>query len=219
MDVVSVSPNRRSVENITPALLHEAGTAEEELEGFIRVYRDGSVERFSYVVSNVPPSDKPGEPVASKDVVVDADTRVWARLYLPADNQRGHGKLPLVIYFHGGGFVIGSPAWSIYHAFMCRLACEINSVIISVGYRLAPEHRLPAAYDDCFSAVEWVRRQAAGVRSVQTQNPKEPEESWMTTYCDFSRCFLAGDSAGGNIAHHVAMRAAKTDVKPPSTKC
>lgn len=109
---------------------------------------------------------------------------------------------------------MGSPAWSIYHVFMCKLASEINSVIISVGYRLAPEHRLPVAYDDCFSAIEWVRRQAAGVRSVQAQNPKEPQESWLRSYCDFSRCFLAGDSAGGNIAHHVAMRAAKTDLKP-----
>jgi len=215
MDSVSVNPNTiRPVGKTTPRLLHEAGKVEEELEGFLRVYRDGSVERISYVVSNVPPSDKPTEPVASKDVVLDAATRIWARLYLPADHQQRRGKLPLVIYFHGGGFVMGSPAWSIYHAFMCRLACEINSVIISVGYRLAPEHRLPVAYDDCFSAVEWVRRQAAGMKSVQAQNPKEPEESWLRSYCNFSRCFLAGDSAGGNIAHHVAVRAAKTDVKP-----
>jgi len=215
MDSVSVNQNKiRPAGKTNPRLLHEAGKVEEELEGFLRVYRDGSVERLSYCVSSVPPSDKPSEPVASKDVVVDAATRVWARLYLPADRQQRRGKLPLVIYFHGGGFVLGSPAWSIYHAFMCRLACEINSVIIAVAYRLAPEHRLPAAYDDCFGAVEWVRRKAAGVRSVPAQNPKEPEESWLRSYCDFSRCFLAGDSAGGNIAHHVAMRAAKTDVKP-----
>jgi hypothetical protein len=102
---------------------------------------------------------------------------------------------------------------------ICNKKNEINSVIISVGYRLAPEHRLPMAYDDCFSAVEWVCQQAAGIMSVQTQNPKDPEESWMTTYCDFSWCFLSGDSAGGNITHHFAMRAMKTDVKPPSTKC
>lgn len=214
MDTVSVNPNRRPMGNTTPCLPHEAGKVEEELEGFLRVYRNGSVDRFSYVVSNVPASDKPSDPVASKDVDIDAGTRVWARLYLPADHQR-RGKLPLVIYFHGGGFVIGSPAWSIYHTFMCRLACEINSVIISVGYRLAPENRLPVAYDDCFGALEWVRRQAAGCKAVQTAKiPKEAEESWLRSYCDFSRCFLAGDSAGGNIAHHVAMRAAKTDVKP-----
>lgn len=207
MDAVTVNSNRRPVGNISSCLLHEAGKVEEELEGFMRVYRNGSVERFAYVVSSVPASDKSSEPVASRDVVIDAATRVWARLYLPADHQQRREKLPLVIYFHGGGFVMGSPAWSIYHTFMCRLACEINSVIISVGYRLAPENRLPAAYDDCFGAVEWVRQQAA-------KTPKEAEESWLRSYCDFSRCFLAGDSAGGNIAHHVAMRAAKTDVKP-----
>lgn len=215
MDTVSVNPNRRRVGNTSPCVLHEAGKVEEELEGFIRVYRNGSVERFSQVVSNVPPSEKPTETVASRDVVIDAATRVWVRLYLPAEHRRRNGKLPVVIYFHGGGFVMGSPAWSIYHTFMCRLASEINSVIISVAYRLAPENRLPAAYDDCFGAVEWVRQQAAGSRTVQAaNNPKEAEESWLRSYCDFSRCFLAGDSAGGNIAHHVAMRASKRDVKP-----
>lgn len=201
----------RSLGKTTPRPLHEADKVEEELEGFIRVYRDGSVERFSYVVPNVSASDKPDQGVASRDVVIDASTsHVWARLYLPRStnsaDERKRGKLPLVIYFHGGGFVIGSPAWSIYHVFMCRLASEINSVIVSVGYRLAPEHRLPVAYDDCFSAVEWVRQQA------QTLN--EAGESLLRSYCDFSRCFLAGDSAGGNIAHHVALRVAKADMKP-----
>lgn len=218
MDTIPVNPNtQRGEGKTTHHLLREESKVEEELEGFIRVYRDGSVERFSSFVSDVSPSDKPDEAVASRDVIIDAETRVWARLYLPrstSTDEQKHGKLPVVIYFHGGGFVMGSPAWSIYHAFMCRLASEIKSVIISVGYRLAPERRLPVAYDDCFSAVEWVCRQAARVGQAKAQTLNEPGESWLRSYCDFSRCFLAGDSAGGNITHHVASRAAKANMKP-----
>ncbi|GLJ18768.1 hypothetical protein SUGI_0335120 [Cryptomeria japonica] len=181
---------------------------EEELEGFLRVYKDGSVERFSYVVSDVPASEAPQEPVASKDVVMDSRTGVWARFYLPRKAvSRGSCRLPLIIYFHGGGFVLGSPAWSIYHVFICRLASETNCMVMSVGYRLAPEHRLPVAYDDCLSAVEWLRQQTR-------QKLLHFHSSWLSSYVDFSRCFLAGDSAGGNIAHHLAFRCARADMKP-----
>lgn len=200
MDTASLNPNTiRPVGSSTPHLLHEKGEIEEELEGFIRVYRDGSVERFSYCVSNVLPSDKPDQAVASRDAVIDKGTGVWARLYLPRStsaDEKNCGKLQVIIYFHGGGFVLGSPAWSIYHAFILRLASEIKSVIVSVGYRLAPEHRLPVANDDCFSAVQWVRQQAAHVRQLQAKTVDKTGESWLRSYCDFSRCFLAGDSAG-----------------------
>ncbi|KAH9332148.1 hypothetical protein KI387_043729 [Taxus chinensis] len=204
MDAVSVHASRgRSDSDHEPAR-SRGRSVEEELEGFLRVYKDGSVERFSYVVSNVPPSDSAQHPVSSRDVILDSRTGVWARFYLPKSLQ-GSRRLPIVIYFHGGGFVLGSPAWSVYHVFMCRLASETKCMIVSVGYRLAPEHRLPVAYDDCFSAVEWIRRQAAAPQS---------HDSWLTSYADFSRCFLGGDSAGGNIAHHVALRCAQTEMKP-----
>ncbi|GLJ18754.1 hypothetical protein SUGI_0334930 [Cryptomeria japonica] len=180
-------------------------SVEEELEGFLRVYKDGSVDRFSCVVSDVPASEAPQDPVASKDVVMDSRTALWARFYLPRKAVSPLGsRLPLLIYFHGGGFVLGSPAWSIYHVFICRLASQTNCLVVSVGYRLAPEHRLPVAYDDCFTAVDWIRRQAK----------QHSHDSWLSSYADFSRCFLAGDSAGGNIAHHVAVRCGRTDMKP-----
>ncbi|GLJ18753.1 hypothetical protein SUGI_0334730 [Cryptomeria japonica] len=182
-------------------------SVEEELEGFLGVYKDGSVQRFSCVVSDVPASEAPQEPVASKDLVMDSRTALWARFYLPRKAVSRGSRLPLLIYFHGGGFVLGSPAWSIYHVFICRLVSETNCLVVSVGYRLAPEHRLAVAYDDCFIAVEWIHRQAE-------QKLQRSQDSWLSSYADFSRCFLAGDSAGGNIAHQVALRCARLDVKP-----
>ncbi|XP_057864835.2 probable carboxylesterase 17 [Cryptomeria japonica] len=73
--------------------------------------------------------------------------------------------------------------------------------------RLAPEHQLPAAYDDCTEAVEWIAKQAAG-------RAESPEEWLSPSVVDFSRCFLAGESAGANIVYHVGLRIADVDVRP-----
>jgi len=69
-----------------------------------------------------------------------------------------------------------------------------------VEYRRAPEHRLPAAYDDCFSVLEWLDRQAEALDVVSV-------EPWLASHADFSKVFLAGDSAGGNIVHQVGILA------------
>ncbi|KAH9299208.1 hypothetical protein KI387_030890, partial [Taxus chinensis] len=66
---------------------------------------------------------------------------------------------------------------------------------------LVPENRLPAAYDDGVEAVQWAAKNAAGKPEV--------EEEWLSpSAVDFCRCFLAGQSAGGNIVHHVGLRVA-----------
>ena len=69
---------------------------------------------------------------------------------------------------------------------------------MSVNYRLAPEHPLPAAYDDAWAALSWV---------LENARPGGGGEPWLSKHGDASRLFLAGDSAGGNIAHNLAMRA------------
>src|SRR3954471_4734462 len=79
-----------------------------------------------------------------------------ARLYAPSD-----AKLPVLVYFHGGGFTIGSIA---SHDTLCRvLAQKGGCAVVSVGYRLAPEHRFPTASDDAWDAVRAVAREAAAL--------------------------------------------------------
>ncbi|PAN50532.1 hypothetical protein PAHAL_9G526100 [Panicum hallii] len=175
------------------------GPVVEEIHGLIRVYKDGHVERPP-AIPDVPCTwggTAPGAPggVAARDVVVDRATGVWARLYAPVAG----GGLPVVVYFHGGGFCVGSAAWSCYHEFLAQLAARAGCAVMSVDYRLAPEHRLPAAFDDGLAAVRWLRHQA--------QAAAAPDEvSWWRARCAFDRVFLMGDSAGANIAFHVAAR-------------
>ncbi|CAN4124777.1 unnamed protein product [Withania somnifera] len=178
----------------------------EEIESLIKVYRDGHVER-PQIVPNVT-SKLPLElGVISSDVVIDRFTNVWARLYVPKTLCDQGNKLPLLIYFHGGGFCVGSASWICYHEFLAKLASIANCVIMSVNYRLAPENRLPAAYDDGVKTIAWIRRKV-----LMSAN----EDYWWLNKVDFSSIYLAGDSAGGNIAHNVAIRLHSriTDLKP-----
>ncbi|GKU89500.1 hypothetical protein SLEP1_g3629 [Rubroshorea leprosula] len=75
-----------------------------------------------------------------------------------------------------------------------RRLLKLPAVVMSVEYRLAPEHRHPEAYDDAMEALHWI---------------KCNQEEWLREYADFSNCFLMGTSAGGNITYHVTLRAAE----------
>ncbi|GJN13189.1 hypothetical protein PR202_ga31533 [Eleusine coracana subsp. coracana] len=118
--------------------------------GDFKVYKDGHVERASRALYTVPAGFDAGTGVTSKDVVIDAATGVAARLYLPTTDTSGAvtTKLPILVFFHGGFFVVGSPGHPEYHRFVNSLAASAGVVAVSVDYRLAPEHLLPAAYDD-----------------------------------------------------------------------
>ncbi|TKV96992.1 hypothetical protein SEVIR_9G466600v4 [Setaria viridis] len=183
------------------------GAVVEEIHGLIRVYKDGHVERLP-AIPDVPctwGATAPGAPggVVARDAVVDRATGVWARLYAPMAAATTGARLPVVVYFHGGGFCVGSAAWSCYHEFLAQLAARAGCAVMSVDYRLAPEHRLPAAFDDGLAAVRWLRHQAA----VAATRAAAPDElSWWRARCGFDRVFLMGDSAGANVAFHVAAR-------------
>ncbi|XP_023542364.1 probable carboxylesterase 6 [Cucurbita pepo subsp. pepo] len=164
----------------------------EEIEGLIRVYGNGYVERAQIVpcVSNALP---PELDVTSWDVVVNKLSNIWARFYIPKQCQ---GKLPLLVYFHGGGFCVGSAAWSCYHEFLAKVSAKAECIIMSVNYRLAPENPLPAPYEDGLKAISWLKQVALN----------GGKQNWWSRYCDFTRIYLGGDSAGGNIAFNVAAR-------------
>ncbi|KAI3509522.1 hypothetical protein L1887_24872 [Cichorium endivia] len=159
-----------------------------EIHGVIRVYKDGRFEIHSGT-DVVPASIDLSSGVQSKDVVISPETNLSARLYLPKTTTK---KLPLLIYFHGGGFVIETASAPLYHNFLNLVASESNVVIVSVDYRTAPEHPLPTCFDDSWEAITWV----AGTCP----------DPWLNEYADFENVFFAGDSAGGTIAHHMAIR-------------
>ena len=164
-----------------------------DVVGGLSMRRDGTINRslFSLFDRRARASARPdGLGVRSADVHVDASRGLWARVFSPS--EAAGSPLPVVVYFHGGAFALLSAASVPYDA-MCRRFCrELGAVVVSVDYRLAPEHRCPAAYDD---GVDVLRHLAS------TGLP-----DGVAVPVDLSRCFLAGDSAGANIAHHVAQR-------------
>ncbi|KAL6859094.1 hypothetical protein ACP4OV_018096 [Aristida adscensionis] len=164
---------------------------------FLIQYRSGRVQRLMGTTV-VPASVDSRTGVASRDVVVDGATGLAVRLYRPPSShvrRRGGGRLPVLVYFHGGAFVVESAFDPVYHSYLNALAAKAGVVAVSVNYRLAPEHPLPAAYDDAWTALQWV-----------VDNARRGGDPWLAKHGDASRLFLAGDSAGGNIAHNLAMR-------------
>ncbi|XP_038724120.1 2-hydroxyisoflavanone dehydratase-like [Tripterygium wilfordii] len=177
-----------------------------EVPHVIRVYKDGSVERLLSWPS-VPPSPNPDPQtgVSSKDITISENPKISARLYLPKiepDDQ----KLPILVYFHGGAFCIGSAFSSVDNRYMSGLVSEARAIAVSIEYRMAPEHPLPAAYEDCWAALNWV----ASHSESQNEPNKDP---WLLSYGDFERVYIGGDSAGSNIAHNIAIRAGSENLE------
>lgn len=129
----------------------------------------------------------PSEPVAVAAVrdrkLPGTAGEIPIRIYTP----EGRAPFPVLAWFHGGGFVIGGLA---SHDGVCRELCvESGCLVVSVDYRLAPEHRFPAAPDDCYAATRWLAEHGAEIGA------------------DPTRIAVGGDSAGGNLAAVVALMA------------
>ncbi|MCL4333390.1 MAG: alpha/beta hydrolase [Candidatus Thermoplasmatota archaeon] len=126
-----------------------------------------------------------------KDMKFEHDAvTVRTRLYTPENAGSG-----LILYFHGGGFVFGS--LDMYDG-LCRIAANRSKTrVMSVDYRLAPENKFPAALEDALESLRWVQRSA-----------KELD-------IDVEKIAVAGDSAGGNLAAGVCLKARDLKLKPP----
>ncbi len=130
--------------------------------------------------ASTPPAPEIGE---VKDLRAD---RITVRLYRP-EGVSGSTALPALIFFHGGGWVIGDLET---HDVLCRqLTAGAGISVVNVDYRLAPEHKFPAALDDAWAATRWVAAHAADLG------------------VDPARLAVGGDSAGGNLAAVVALLA------------
>lgn len=117
---------------------------------------------------------------------------VHLRVYTP---KTGNAPFPVIVYYHGGGFVIANI--DVYDASAKVLADKTGAVVVSVAYRLAPENKFPTAHNDSFAAYEWVVKNAASIKG----NPK--------------MIAVAGESAGGNLAMNVAIMARDKGIAAP----
>ncbi|CAN6451170.1 unnamed protein product [Victoria cruziana] len=175
---------------------------------------DGTFNRHlaEFLDRKVPANATPVDGVYSFDVIVERSTSLLSRVYRPSSDGLGgaaaaaapvtfdptssDATFPVIIFFHGGSFAHSSANSAIYDTLCRRLVSFCKAVVVSVNYRRSPEHRFPCAYDDGWAALEWVN-----------------SRPWLKSGKDSkAHVFLAGDSSGGNIAHHVALRAAQSGI-------
>jgi acetyl esterase len=144
--------------------------------------------RAYYLQARVVTNPEPPELKSVKPLSIPSPSgAIPARLYAPTKLRQTDGLAPCLVFFHGGGWVIGNLDT---HAVACRkLAHEGELIVISVDYRLAPEHKFPAAVDDAITATNWI-----------ADNAKQ-------LGVDPSRLMVGGDSAGGNLAAVVSLTA------------
>lgn len=128
---------------------------------------------------------------ADRIVVTETGANIPARFYKP----EGKGPFPVIVYFHGGGFVIADK--DVYDASARALSKQANAIVVSPDYRLAPENKFPAAHQDAYSVYKWATANAAAFGG----DPK--------------RIALAGESAGGNLAIATAITARDAEKEQP----
>jgi acetyl esterase len=132
--------------------------------------------------------------VMTKELTIPgADGELSARIYRPRTQKE---PLPVLIYYHGGGFVIANK--DVYDAGPRALAKMADCIVISVDYRLAPEHKFPAAHDDALATYQWVVANAKAING------------------DSTRVALGGESAGGNLAVATAVAARDLKLQTPA---
>ncbi|WP_277978910.1 alpha/beta hydrolase [Sphingomonas phyllosphaerae] len=140
-------------------------------------------------------STDPDSSVTTQDLPYGADPKQFARVYRPAAAPVGRKPMPVIVYYHGGGWVIADV--DTYDAAPRAMAKALNAIVVSVEYRHAPEFKFPAQHDDASAAYRWTLKQAA---------------SWGG---DPEKIAVAGESAGGNLAVATAIYARDNGLTVP----
>ncbi|ESQ40582.1 hypothetical protein EUTSA_v10014072mg [Eutrema salsugineum] len=182
--------------------LGEEPQVAEDCMGLLQLLSNGTVLRsksIDLITQQIPLSNH--KTVFFKDLIFHKPNNLHLRLYKPISSSESHrtvATVPVVVFFHGGGFCFGSRSWPHFHNFCLTLASSLHALVVAPDYRLAPEHRLPAAFEDAEAALMWVRDQAVSGAG----------DHWFEggPVVDFGRVYVFGDSSGGNIAHHLAFR-------------
>lgn len=191
MDVPATSPSLPWKTRLAISVLHAVTDVSRR--------QDGTVNRRLLSLLNLksPPYPDPINGFMSYDVTVDRTRNLWFRVFVPMTPGSESERLPVIVFFHGGGFVYLSPDNQSYDAVCRRFSRKIPAIVVSVNYRLAPEYRYPAQYNDGFDVLKFL-----------DENNKR--DKILPENADLASCFLMGDSAGGNLAHHVAKRASES---------
>ncbi|KAF3543413.1 hypothetical protein DY000_02008787 [Brassica cretica] len=124
---------------------HPSSNVSEHLP-FIRIYKDGRVERLTGTEIISTSLDKTND-IVTKDVLYSPEHNISARLFLPHKATAGK-NLPLLVYIHGGAWIIESPFSPIYHNYVTEIVKSANCLVVSIQYRRAPEDPVPASYED-----------------------------------------------------------------------
>lgn len=149
-------------------------------------------EARAAVLADVPNMDPPEAVARIEDRVMPGPAGpIPFRVYVP----EGSGPFPVLVYYHGGGWVLCDV--SVYDSVCTRLANGAHCLVVSVGYRLAPEHKYPAAAEDAYAALQWVAENAEQLEG------------------DAQRVAVGGDSAGGNLAAVVSLMARDRGARRP----
>lgn len=165
----------------------------DKAKAYLEVFNSGpKIESFDPIALKAMQAQTPAPPqdnlpsihqTEDRYIKVKDEEEIRVRIYTP----EGDGPFPALVYYHGGGWVIGSI--EMFEAANRLIATEGNVVVVSVDYRLAPEHPYPTPIEDCYAALEWV---AANAEEINV---------------DPDRISVGGDSAGGNLATVISKKA------------
>ncbi len=150
---------------------------------------------MALLMKNGMPPMPPAAAIAHRIIPAGPPQGLMVRTYTPTAAAPGGGPRPLIVYYHGGGWVIAD--LDTYEPSAMALAAQTGAVVMSVAYRQAPEHPFPAAHDDALAAYRWATQNAAMMGA------------------DASRIALVGESAGGNLAVATALSARQAGLPMP----